>query len=118
MDNIFVTGLRIPTTIGVHDWEKKIKQTLVIDVSLATDSRKAGQSDALADALDYWQLCQSIKNLLADNQFQLIEAVAEKIAASVLAEFNTSEVTVQVTKPSVASDLAHVGVKITRAANV
>lgn len=116
MDNIFVTGLRVPTTIGVHAWEQKIKQTLVLDLELQVDVARAGATDDLAHTVDYWQLCTSIKTLLASRSFMLIEAVAEQVAQIVLSEFLVACVTVQVAKPSVASDLTQVAVKITRMA--
>ncbi len=114
MDSVFISALRIPTSIGIHQWEQQIKQTLVIDIEAKADLQLAGQKDDVALTIDYWAMIQAIKQLLTGTTFKLIEAVAEAIAQLLLSDFSTSEVTVQVAKPSVASDVKQVAVKITR----
>jgi len=118
MDTLFISGLRVPTIIGVHAWEKQIKQMLIIDLELQCDLHRAGETDRLENTIDYWHLCQQVEIWLQEKSFQLIEAAAETIAKKICEEFGASNlltsVTVTVAKPSVASHLAHVAVKITR----
>lgn len=115
MDTLYINRLRVPASIGVHNWEQQIKQHLVIDVAMRIDASKAGQSDNLAVAVDYWQAREQIIGLLTEQSFKLIEAVAENIATLLLNNFATKQVTVKVAKPSVASDVQDVAIEITRA---
>lgn len=113
MDKLYISELRIPCHIGVHPWEQKIKQTLILDVELRLDLSKAAQSDQLADTVDYFALIQKIKALL-NQSFALIETVADVVANAVLQEPAVFEVTVKVAKPSISSELKTVAVEITR----
>ena len=51
-DTVFIKGLKAASVIGCYDWERDIRQTLVIDLELKSDFTRAAQSDALNDALD------------------------------------------------------------------
>ena len=53
MDIIFLRDLKIETIVGIYDWERKIKQTVILDLEMATDVKKAASSDKIEDALDY-----------------------------------------------------------------
>lgn len=117
MDTLYIKGLKVPTTIGVHSWEQQIKQTLVIDVKADIDLSQLNDSEDLTKTVDYWQAMQHIKQLLNNHSFKLIETVANKIAALLLAEFAITKVTVVVAKPSVAIDVEQVAISITRMAN-
>jgi dihydroneopterin aldolase len=114
MDTLYIKSFKIPTMVGVHAWEQKIKQTLVIDVAMQIELSELGDADDLTKTVDYWQAMQQIKALLQSRSFKLIETVAENIAQLLLTEFATAAVTVSVAKPSVASDVEHVAVSITR----
>ena len=87
MDCIFLRDFRVETVIGVYDWERRIRQTLVFDLELATDVRSAAASGELADALDYAAVAKRINEFVVDGQFQLLESVAEGVAALVLEQF-------------------------------
>ena len=52
MDIIFLNNLKIDTVIGIFDWERKIKQSVIIDLEMATDIAKAAASDSIEDTLD------------------------------------------------------------------
>jgi len=113
MDKLYISELRVPCHIGVHAWEQKIKQTLILDIELRVDLSKAAQSAQLADTVDYSSLIQRIKALLTQS-FALIETVAEVVASAVLEEPAVFAVTVKVAKPSISSELKTVAVEITR----
>ncbi len=99
MDRIDISGLAIEAGIGTYDWERGILQTVKIDLTLFADTRKAGKSDDLRDAVDYHAVSQQIQALLKDRHFQLIEAMAESIATDLLKRQPISSLNITVSKP-------------------
>jgi dihydroneopterin aldolase len=81
MDIVFLRGLRIETTIGIYDWEKAIKQPVILDLEMASDVARGASSDRIADALDYKAVSKRIKQFVADSRFELVETLAERCAA-------------------------------------
>ena len=113
-DKVFITGLRLSTVIGVYAWEKNIKQALVMDIKLSTDTAMAGKTDELTDALDYAAISSRITGHVESNKFQLIERVAEECAAIILTEFAVNEVQITLNKPGAVENASSVGVDIYR----
>jgi len=114
MDTIFLTALKVDTTIGIWDWERKIKQTVVIDLEMGTDIRPAVESDNIEDALNYKLIAKRVQQFVADSSFQLVEALAGKIAEIILGEFDVPWVQVRVNKPGAIRNARDVGVLIRR----
>lgn len=114
MGIIYLHGLRCESTVGVWAWEKAIKQTLVLDLDLATDVAKAAKSDDLNDALDYQAVTERIQTFASENTFELIETLAEHIASLVLEEFGTPWVRVKLDKGQAVKGVKNVGVIIER----
>ena len=98
-DIVSIRDLQLSTVIGVYDWERETEQALVFAVDMATDVAGAASRDDLADALDYSSAAQTIKTVVIEGKFQLIETAAERVAQRVLAEFGLAWVRVQVVKP-------------------
>jgi len=114
MDKITIMGLTFETRIGVYDWERDILQRVTIDLSLDTDTRQAGASDQLDDAIDYYGVSERIKQLLKGRHFQLIEAMANAIAKELLDNGPIESLTLTVTKPKALRNSKSVSVCITR----
>ena len=114
MDTVFIIGLQATSVIGCYDWERDIRQTLVIDLELKADFTRAAQTDALADALDYAAISQRVIAVCDESRFQLLEALAEHLAAIVLAEFSIQRLRVTITKPDAVAEADGVGVVIDR----
>lgn len=114
MDTVFITGLRADTVIGVYDWERRIRQTVVLDLELASDNRRAAASDSIADALDYAAISARLLSFIAQSEFQLIETLAEQVAALVLAEFPVPWLRLRLAKPGAVAAAQSVGVLIER----
>lgn len=100
MDTLRITGLEVSAYIGVHDWERAVRQRLVIDLELRTDAAAAAAHDDLHHALDYGAVARRVRELVAGSRCQLIETLAELIAARLLGEYNIDRVKVVVHKPS------------------
>lgn len=114
MDKITIKGLTFETGIGVYDWERDILQLVTIDLVLNTDTRKAGTSDQLVDAIDYYDVSEQIRRLLDGRHFQLIEAMANEIAKALLLNDAIESLTLTVEKPKALRNSKSVSVSITR----
>ncbi len=98
-DYVAVRGLGVAAVIGVHPWEREIEQTLVFDVDMAADVRRAAASDDLADALDYSAVAAAIAAVVREGRFRLIETAAERVAEHLLASFPLTSLRLEVRKP-------------------
>src|SRR5690606_29211823 len=98
MDLIYVRNLRIECTIGVFEWERRIRQTVAIDLDLAADVAAAARSDRLEDTIDYKAIAKRLIEYVGASQFRLVETLAEKVAQVVLGEFGVRWVRVRINK--------------------
>jgi dihydroneopterin aldolase len=98
-DTVSIRELRVSAVIGVRDWEREIKQTLVFAVDMAADVAKAASSDRISDALDYSAVAQTVTDVVTQGEFQLIETAAERVARQLLADYPLGWVRVEVAKP-------------------
>ena len=114
MDVIFLHDLRVETVIGIWGWERKIRQTVSIDLDMSADIKKAAESDDVKDTLNYKLVAKRLQEFVGDSSFQLVETLAEKIAAIVLDEFDVTWVRVRVNKPGAIRGAKDVGVIIER----
>ena len=99
MDYVSVRGLAVPAVIGVRDWERDITQTLVFNVDIACDVRRAAETDDLAEALDYSEIAQTISSVVRDGRFRLIETAAERVAGRLFADHPIGWLRLEVHKP-------------------
>ncbi len=114
MDIIFLNELKIDTVIGIWEWERKIRQTVVVDLEMSADIRKAAKTDSVEDTLNYKQVAKRIQQFVGDSSFQLVETLAEKIAGIIRDEFGVEWVRVSVNKPGAIRGSRDVGVRIER----
>jgi len=114
VDVVYIRDLRIETVIGIYDWERKIKQTVSIDLDMAFDIRKAAQSDHIDDALNYKAVAKRMIAFVEASSFQLVETMSEQICAIVLDEFDVSWVKLRLGKPGAVSGSKEVGIMIER----
>lgn len=116
-DKVLIEGLTALTTIGVYEWEKTIKQKLILDLEMSWDNKPAGESDDVSLCLDYFLVSQSITSFIQSTQFELIECVAERVAQLVIQKFSVQWLKVKVSKPSAIANASNVAVVIERSAN-
>ena len=114
MDTIFLHGLKVETIIGIWDWERKIRQTVVIDLEMAADIRRAAETDSVEDTLNYKNVAKRVQQFVADSEFQLVETLAEKVGEIVTGEFGVPWVRVKINKPGAIRNARDVGVVIER----
>ncbi len=116
MDIIFLHGLKVDCVIGVWDWERRIRQPVIIDLDLGFDIRRAAASDAIDDTLNYKAVAKRLQDFVGNSQFQLVETLAERVAAILLQEFSLEWVRVRINKRGAVSGARDVGVIIERRA--
>jgi len=114
MDIIFLHELKVETTIGIWEWERKIRQTVVIDLDMSADTGNAAATDSVDDTLNYKLVAKRVQQFVAESSFQLVETLAERIAAIVRDEFDVAWVRVRVNKPGAIRGARGVGVLIER----
>lgn len=114
MDIVFVENLKIAACIGVWEWERRVKQNLIVDIQLGCDIHQAAQSDSIEDAISYKDVATRIHDFVAESNFKLIESVAESIATIILEEFSATWCRVKISKPRAVEKASNVGVIIER----
>ena len=114
MDKIKLTELTVNTVIGIWDWEKRNPQKVVFDIEMSTDINKASKSDSIKDALDYKAVSKRVKQYALENQFDLIEALADKVAEIIIIEFEVSWVKLTISTPYAIRDSKNVSLMIER----
>ena len=114
-DIIYIHAIKVRTVIGILPHERAMKQTLIIDCALGTDTRTAGASDDIADALNYAAICDSITAFAANADYQLLEAFAEALAATLLEQYPAENIRLDIQKPGALEATREVGLRIYRA---
>jgi dihydroneopterin aldolase len=113
MDIIFIHDFRLEILIGVYDWERRVPQTVQLDLDVGLPPREK-RSDRIGDTIDYAKIVARIETSLAENHFLLIEALAEHIAQLVMTEFHAPWIKASVTKLGALKPVKRLGVTIER----
>ncbi len=114
MDIIFLTGLTTECIIGIWDWERKVRQKVVIDLEMGADIRRAAASDHIDDTLDYKKVSKRVLGFVGESQFQLVETLTEQIAKIIVTEFDVPWVRVRLNKQGAIRGSRDVGILIER----
>ncbi len=114
MDIIFLGVLEIETIIGIYDWERETKQTVILDIEMAFDIRKAAETDDIQYTLDYKAVSKRIISFVEGSQFFLVEKLITEIAEIILHEFDTTWVRISLNKKGAISGASDVGLVIER----
>jgi len=114
MNKIFIHDLRVQTRIGVYDWERRLPQTVRLDVELGLASDRVFATGDFADALDYAAVVKRLQALAADHPHQLLERFAQAIADIVQDEFGAPWVKVRVAKLAPIAGVRELGIEIER----
>ena len=113
MDIVFIQDYRLEIQIGVYDWERRVPQTVQLDLEIGLPPREK-RSDRIGDTIDYAKVVARIEASLKENRFLLVEALAEHIASLVTTEFGSPWVRVGVTKLAALKGVKRLGVTIER----
>jgi dihydroneopterin aldolase len=113
-DRIFLRGLAVECIIGFIDWERRVKQTVVIDLELPVDCSKAALSDEVADTVDYKSVAKRVIAFVEASEFKLVETLAHRMAMLILEEFSLQWIRISVNKPGAIRGSRDVGVVVER----
>ena len=113
-DRIFLHGLTTECIIGFIDWERRVKQTVVLDIELPVDCRRAAISDEVSDTLDYKKVAKRVLAFIEASEFKLVETLAHRVALLILEEFAVAWVRIALNKPGAIRNSRDVGVVIER----
>lgn len=114
MDIVYIRDLRIETIIGVYGWERQVRQTLILDLDMGADIARAAATDDIADALDYKAVTKRTIAFVQGHQFQLVETLAERLAAMLREEFGIPWLRLRINKQGALRGVRDVGVEIER----
>src|SRR5271156_2426851 len=114
MDKIFIHALKTETIVGIFDWERQVKQTVVMDIEFSADIAKAALSDSIDDTLNYKRVAKRVLAFVDESSFHLVETLAEHIAMLILEEFGVSWVSIALSKPGAIRSSRDVGVTLER----
>ncbi len=114
MDIIFLSDLRIETVIGIFDWERRVKQTVIFDLEMAADIKKAAATDSIDNTLDYKAVAKRVIQFVEESEFQLVETLAEKVAQLILDEFSVPWIRLKLNKTGAIRGARDVGILIER----
>ena len=113
-DIIFLRGLQIETVIGIYDWERTIRQTIILDLDMAADIRRSAASDDIVDTLDYKAVSKRVISFVEESEFFLVETLAEKVAQVIIEEFGVPWVRLTLNKKGAIRGASDVGILIER----
>lgn len=114
MDKIFIHALKTEAIIGIFDWERQVKQTVIVDIEIGVDVTKAALSDSIDDTLNYKRVAKRVLAFVEASKFHLVETLAEHIAMLILEDFGIAWVRLSLSKPGAIRGSRDVGVTIER----
>jgi len=113
-DQIQIKDLQLRTIIGINEEERRDRQDVLINIVLCADTRAAGASDDIDDAVNYRTITKRIIRLVEESQFCLVEKLAAEIATTCLQDPRVESARVRVEKPGALRFARSVGVEIHR----
>ena len=114
MDIVYIRDLTIDTIIGINDWEREVRQTVSLDLEMATDIRRAADSDDIAETIDYKGVAKRLIAFVEGTEFLLVETMAERVSDIIREEFGVTWLRLRVSKPGAVTGATDVGVVIER----
>ena len=114
MDKIFIHALKTEAIIGIFDWERQVRQTVIVDIEIGADVRRAALTDSIDDTLNYKRVAKRVLAFVEGSQFHLVETLAEHLAMLILEEFAVAWVGIVLSKPGAVRSSRDVGVAVER----
>ena len=114
MDCVYIRQLKVDTIIGIHDWERRVRQSVYIDLEMAVDMTQAAATENIDEALDYQAVAQRATDFIQAGEFQLLETLAQRLADDLQAIYSLGWMSMRVSKPAALTQAADVGVLVER----
>jgi dihydroneopterin aldolase len=113
-DIVFLRGLSVETTIGFFEWERHVRQTVVLDLEIPVDCARAATTDTVDQTVDYKSIAKRCIDFIGKAEFHLVETLAHQLATTLLAEFDIAWIRLSINKPGAIRGSRDVGVSIER----
>jgi 7,8-dihydroneopterin aldolase/epimerase/oxygenase len=113
-DRIFLRGLAVECIIGFIDWERRVKQTVVIDLEIPVDCRKAAQTDEVANTVDYKAVAKRVIAFVEASEFRLVETLGHRLCMLIIEEFSLPWARLSLNKPGAIRGSRDVGIVLER----
>ncbi|SPL69337.1 dihydroneopterin aldolase [Acinetobacter stercoris] len=118
MDSIIIEGLKVETVVGCFNWERQIKQPLMLDLVISTNLQQAADSDELVDTLNYAEICEISAKVIIDAAPKLIEHAAKLVMDALFTTFEAIEsIKITIRKPAIIAEAHSVGIRLERHRN-
>jgi len=114
MDIVYLNDLRVDTVIGIYDWERRTRQTVIFDIEMGTDISRAAETDTIEHTLDYKAVAKRLFTFVGQSEFRLVETLAEQVAKILLEEFQVPWCRIRLNKKGAVRGVRDVGVIIER----
>ncbi len=114
MDRVFIQDLEVETVVGIYDWEREIRQKVVLNLEMSADIARAARTDAIEDTLNYKAVAKRLSAFVGASEFFLVETLAERCAEIVRDEFGVEWLKLRLDKPGAVTGSKSVGVMIER----
>ena len=114
MDTIYIHALKTEAIIGIFDWERQVKQTVIVDIEISADIRRAALSDSIGDTLNYKRVAKRVLAFVEESKFHLVETLGEHLAMLILEDFGMAWVRISLSKPGAIRNSRDVGVMLER----
>ncbi len=114
MDIVYLNDLRVDTVIGIYDWERRTRQTVILDIEMGADISKAAATDSIESTLDYKAVAKRLFAYIGETRFNLVETLAERVAEILINEFEVPWCRVRLNKKGAVRGVRDVGVIIER----
>ena len=111
-DKILIRGIAINCLIGINPNERRIKQEILINVSIETDFSKL--NDNIKNTINYSSVYKFIKKFVSVSKYFLIETLGDELAKQLMIKFNINKLDIEVIKPSVFNEKEIVSIKLSR----
>ena len=114
LDRIHIRDLLLRCVIGVNDWEREIKQDVLINITLHADLKTACRTDRIEDTVDYRAIKNNVAAMVESSSYMLVERLAERVTDICLEHPRVQRVEVSVEKPGALRFARSVGIEIVR----
>jgi dihydroneopterin aldolase len=113
-DTVFVRDLEARAIIGINDWEREKRQTVLIDLDLACDASAAAADEDIEKAVNYRSVAKAVLKHAETGNYYLVETLAERLAALIREDFGVPWVRIRIRKPGAVRFSSEVGIEIER----
>lgn len=118
MDIIFLHEYKLALVIGIYDWERRLPQTIQLDLEIGLPASHAGETGRVEDTIDYGRVAQAIEASVRQKPFDLLETLAEHIAHLIRTDFKSPWVRISITKLGMLGHIKRVGITIERGSRI